>query len=150
MTMMRLTIGRILLIIGLIIGLKSWQMTIQHVGDPTYILISEFTKGSTHAWYHAFREAIGDLAAMVILLLTFLGGVSCRTPITWYNCLILMVGYYAPFWIGTPFVPELAAPHMKAEIIHILMAFFPTVGLFVSRSEFFKVSKKISRETISF
>ena len=148
--MTHLTIGRILLIIGIIIGLKSWSMTIQHVGDPTYMLISEFTKGDTHAWYHAFREAIGDLAAMATILVVFFGGVSHRTPITWYICLLLMVGYYAPFWIGTPFIPELAAPHIKAEMIHILMAFFPTVGLFVSRSEFFKVSKKINKGIISF
>jgi len=45
-----LNIARVLLIIGL----KSWQQTITHIGDEDYTLMSEFEKGK----YHDFREAI--------------------------------------------------------------------------------------------
>ena len=132
-----LQIARILLIIGLVIGLKSWWMTIQHVGDENYTLISEFTKGKYHAWYHAFREAIGDLAAMVVLTSIFFGKKSWRTPKTWYISLILMVGYYAPFWIGNPFYPQLAAPHITAEIVHLAMALPSLISLFITKKHFF-------------
>ncbi|MEX6625347.1 hypothetical protein [Tenacibaculum salmonis] len=135
-----LNIARVLLIIGLGIGLKSWWMTTQHVGDQNYTLISNFTKGEYHAWYHAFREAIGDLAAMVILIFIFFGNKTWRTPKTWYVSLILIIGYYAPFWVGTPFYPELAAPHITAEIVHLSMAIPTIIALFLARKSFFNTS----------
>ncbi len=141
MKKINLNIARTLLIIGLIIGLKSWWQTLFHIGDTSYTLIPEFTKGKYHAWYHAFREAIGDLSAMLILLLIFFGNKSWRTPKTWWIGLILIIGYYAPFWIGTPFVPELAAPHMTAEIIHIGMSIPPTIGLLLAKKHFFRKKK---------
>lgn len=143
--MLRLTIGRVLLVAGLLIGLKSWWMTIQHVGDPSYLLISAFNKGETHAWYHAFRESLGDVASMVILLLTFFSNDRYRTPETWIICLIVMLGYYAPFWIGTPFNAELAAPHLKAELIHIGMAGFSLAGLIVARPKFWQTVLPIKK-----
>ncbi|WP_276390742.1 hypothetical protein [Eudoraea chungangensis] len=137
MKQINLNIARTLLIIGLIVGLKSWWQTFSHIGDESYILIPEFTKGKYHAWYHAFREAVGDLSAMLILLVLFFGKKSWRTPNSWWIGLILIIGYYAPFWIGTPFVPELAAPHMTAEMIHLGMAIPPIIGLFLAKKYFF-------------
>jgi len=134
-----LIIARGLLIIGLVIGLKSWWMTITHVGDESYQLVSEFTKGSYHTWYHAFREAIADIAAMLVLLLIFFGKSHWRTPKTWWVSLILMMGYYAPFWIGAPFYPQLAAPNMGAEMVHLAMAIPPVIGLFLAKKTFIKM-----------
>ena len=139
--MNKLNIAKGLLVIGIIIGLKSWWQTISYIGDETYLLIPEFGKGKYHAWYHAFREAIGDLSAMIILLILFFGRRSWRTPKTWWIGLILMIGYYAPFWIGTPFVPQLGAPHMTAELIHLGMAIPPIKGLFIAKKYFFDSSK---------
>ncbi len=131
---------RILILAGFAIGLKSLAMTLGHVADPAYTLVSAFTKGSTHAWYHAFREGIGDIAAMAVILMIFFGPGSWRSPVTWFICLILMGGYYLPFWIGTPFVPELAAPHWRAEFIHMAMAAFSFSGLIFAGKEFFSRS----------
>ena len=131
-----LNIARVLLFIGLMIGLKSWWQTISHIGDESYLLVSEFTKGKYHAWYHAFREAIGDLSAITILCLIFFGKATWRTPKSWWVCLILIIGYYAPFWIGNPFVAELAAPNMTAEMIHLGMAIPPTIALFLAKKYF--------------
>ena len=89
-------------------------------------------------WYHVFREAIGDLSAMIILLLIYFGNKKWRTPTTWWIAFIVMIGYYAPFWIGTPFVPQLAAPHMTAELIHLGMAIPPFISLFLARNVFYK------------
>lgn len=134
--MRKLLISRVLIIIGFLIGLVSWSYTVRHINDPLYLLPPEFQYGQTHAWYHAFRESIGDLAAMAIIIYIYFGAEKLRTPATWVICLILMFGYYAPFWIGMPFVPELSAPSLIAELIHILMALFATLGLFISRSVF--------------
>ncbi len=141
----RLNIGRILLSIGLIIGMGSLFMTFSHIGDTDYILISSFEKGTTHAWYHAFRESIGDISTIVVLIAVFFGFQKWRTSQTWFICAILMFGYYAPFWIGIPFLPELAAPHMKAEIVHISMMMLSVLGLIIARKAFFNVTENISK-----
>lgn len=138
-----LIISRSLLFIGLVIGLKSWWMTIAHVGDESYQLVSEFTKGSYHAWYHAFRESIGDLAVIATLLLIFFGSKNWRTPKTWWVAFILMVGYYAPFWIGVPFYSQLGAPNIGAEIVHLAMAVPPIVALFLARKYFYQNIAKL-------
>lgn len=134
--MSKLMISRILLLAGLAIGMISWSMTIGHVADPAYLLVEGGEENPTHAWYHAFREAIGDLAAITIMITIFFGPDRWRTRETWTVSLLLMCGYYAPFWIGTPFVPELAAPHIMAELVHIVMAALPLSALFLARANF--------------
>ncbi len=47
-----------------------------------------------------------------------------------------MIGYYAPFWVGMPFIPELAAPDMRAEMAHILMTVPSVIALFLARKHF--------------
>ena len=54
--------------------------------------------------------------------------------------LILMLGFYAPFWVGTPFMAELAAPNMDAEITHLTMAIPALAGCFLARRHFFASS----------
>ncbi len=131
-----LYIARVLVITGILIGVKSWWQTLTHIGDETYMLIPEFTKGKYHAWYHAFREAIGDIIAMLVFIMLFFGNPKWRTSNTWKIALVLMIGYYAPFWIGTPFIPELAAPHLTAELVHLGMAIPPITGLFIAKKHF--------------
>ncbi|WP_420430377.1 hypothetical protein [Kordiimonas sp.] len=138
--MNRLMMGRGLLAIGMLVGTLSWAKTISHVGDPAYLLIGGGDEAATHAWYHAFREAFGDMAAVLILLAVFFGPEKWRTPQTWVISMVLMAGYYAPFWVGTPFIPELAAPHILAEVVHVIMAAFPLCALFISRQNFIRRS----------
>ena len=72
--MSKLNIARILLAIGLIIGLESLYATFTHIGDPLFTLQPEFGGGTTHSWYHALREAMGDVRKpIVVLLLLFFG-----------------------------------------------------------------------------
>ena len=136
--MNRLNLSRILLLIGIGIGFNSLIMTLGHVGDKTYLLIPEFTKGSTHAWYHAFREGVQDISSIIILLLIFFGTKRFRNPATWIISLITAFGYYSSFWIGTPFLSELSAPHWKAELIHSGMALFTFLAILVGRKEFYE------------
>lgn len=134
--MNNLLISRVLLVLGLLIGMISFTATVGHIGNPDYLLIPGTDELQTHAWYHALREVVADVASMSILLLTFFGTAKWRTPTTWIICLIIMVGYYAPFWIGAPFSPALAAPHWMAEIVHIIMAALPFTALFIARKDF--------------
>lgn len=135
-----LTIGRILLGIGIVIGLISWWTTLIHIGDPAYVLIDASPAASTHPWHHNFREVTGDLAAMIVFLLIFFGPVRFRTPESWTLALILMVGYYAAFWVGTPFLPELGSDTWRGEAIHIGMSAFSVAGLLVAKSAFHRGS----------
>lgn len=132
----KLNIARGTLVLGLLIGMISFMATIGHIGNPDYLLIPGTDELQTHAWYHALREATGDVASMGILLLTFFGQKAWRTRTTWIICLIIMVGYFAPFWIGAPFSPALNAPSWAAEIVHVIMAALPFTALFLARQDF--------------
>jgi hypothetical protein len=50
--------------------------------------------------------------------------------------LILMLGFYAPFWVGVPFMAELGAPSFAAEINHLSMAVPSLLGCFLARRHF--------------
>ncbi|MDB4511862.1 hypothetical protein N9060_00225 [Arenicella sp.] len=134
--MSKLNIARILVAIGMIIGVESLAATFGHIGDPLYTLPEEFGGGTTHAWYHALREALGDIGTIVVLLLVFFGAASFRSRATWWISLILMAGYYLPFWVGAPFNSALAAPTLEAELRHIAQAAIPLIALFIARKDF--------------
>jgi hypothetical protein len=134
--MNRLNLARVLLLAGLAIGVESLRATFSHIGDPLFTLPAEFGGGSTHAWYHALREAMGDIGTIAAIALIFFGKASFRNAATWWVCLILMFGYYSPFWIGMPFNSELAAPNLEAEIRHIVQALLPITALIVARNYF--------------
>ncbi len=145
----RLNIARVLLVIGLLIGYTSLSKTLGHIGSPGYLLVAASTEGPTHGWYHVFREGVGDIMSIIILLFVFFGKNVMRTKATWFISLFIMFGYYAPFWIGTPFLPALGAPHLGAELVHIGMAAFSTVALFLARKDFFGNRNMRSQDVVS-
>ena len=132
----RLNWSRGLLMAGLSIGLISWKESVDHIGDPTFVLPSESRGGPTHGWYHVFREVCGDAAKMAAFLMVFFGPARYRTPETWWIVFALMLGYYGPFWAGEPILAELSAPNRRANAVHVAMAFFSLAALFVSHAEF--------------
>ena len=134
----RLNIARALTIIGFLIGLRSVGFTWAHIGDEMFSLTSESHLAVTHSWHHYFREVFGDVAAMVVVLLILFAPKQLRQPAVWWSMLILLLGFYAPFWVGVPFMAELAAPSMTAEIQHVIMALPPVIGLFLCRSYYFR------------
>lgn len=131
----RLSIARGLLVIGLVLGLISWKESIDHIGAADF-LVPGYALGATHAWYHVFREAGGDVAKMAVFLLLFFGPSDWRTPVTWWIGLILMLGYYAPYWIGEPLLAALSAPVPIAGWVHLATATFVIVGHAVARPAF--------------
>lgn len=133
----RLNIGRVLIVIGFLVGWESLYQTFNHIGDPLFMISPEHPGGDTHAWYHTLRELMGDIGTIVAVICVMFAPSHWRIPATWWVSLIILLGYYSPFWIGIPFNSELAAPDMEAEIRHIIQAVSALTGLFVARSAFF-------------
>lgn len=122
--------GRILIIIGFLSGYNSIGATVRHLGSDAFLLVSESPVGQTHSWHHFLRELGGDFGAMAAILLIIFAAPKLRSRLTWWVMLILMIGFYAPFWIGTPFDPAYGAPNMSAEINHLIMAVPSLIGCF--------------------
>lgn len=124
-------IGRGLIIAGFLAGYNSIGATVRHLGNDAFLLVAASPNGPTHSWHHFLRELGGDFGAMAAILLVVFAAPAHRTRVTWWVMLILMIGFYAPFWVGTPFDPAYGAPNMSAEINHLMMAIPPLVGCFM-------------------
>jgi hypothetical protein len=124
-------VGRVLIIAGFVGGYNSISATVGHLGSDAFLLVAGSPNGQTHSWHHFLRELGGDFGAMAAVLLIVFAAPKFRTRITWWVMLILMVGFYAPFWIGTPFNAAYGAPNMSAEINHLMMAIPAMLGCFV-------------------
>ena len=134
----RMNIGRALVIVGFVVGLRSVMFTWGHIGSDLFLLTPETPLARSHSWHHFFREVFGDFGAMIGVLILLWVPVQLRAPVLWWTMLVLLLGFYAPFWAGTPFMAELAAPSLNAEIQHLVMAVPPLVGLFVVRREYYR------------
>lgn len=134
----RINIARALTIIGFAIGLRSVYFTWDHIGNAGFLLTPDSRLAVTHSWHHYFREVFGDVGAMVGVLLILWAPARLRGPLLWWVMLVLLLGFYAPFWVGTPFMAELAAPTMGAEIQHVFMALPPMIAAFLCRKSFFQ------------
>ena len=114
--------ARLLVIVGCIYGYKPIKVTLSHIGKENYLL-NEIAHIPSHSYYHYFREGVGDVAAIVVILTIMF---------------IMMVGIFAPFWIGMPFNSDLSAPHLKAEIAHLKMAIPLVIGCFLARRYYYE------------
>jgi len=120
--------ARGLVILGFLAGYVPVGSTFGHIGDERF--------SPTHSWHHFLREGIGDLGAMAAILVILFAAPQFRNPAAWWVMLILMLGLYAPFWVGVPFMAELAAPSLNAEIAHLSMAIPSFAGCLLARRHF--------------
>jgi len=121
-------LGRGLIVAGFVAGYNSIGATVRHLGNDAFLLVADSPNGPTHSWHHFLRELGGDFAAMAAILLIAFSPPRYRTMPSWWVMLILMIGFYAPFWIGTPFNAAYGAPSMSAELNHLAMAIPPLLG----------------------
>ena len=128
--------ARILIIVGFVLGYDSIGATIRHVGNDAFLLTDAAPLATTHSWHHFLRELGGDFGAMAAILVLIFAPPRHRTSVAWWVILILMIGFYAPFWIGTPFNPALGAPNIGAEINHLSMAIPALIGCFLAKRHF--------------
>ena len=128
-----MTTVRVLALIGFAYGFQSSLMaTFNHIGNERM--------GGGHTWYHFLREVGLDVGALVGMLIILFAAPRYRTPVTWWVALVLMLGYYLPYWIGIPFMAELSPPGglgSSADWNHYIQAAFPLAGLFLARRHFF-------------
>ena len=129
--------GRLLIIAGFVAGYRSIGATIGHLGNDAFLLVASSPGGPTHSWHHFLRELGGDFGAMIAILLIMFAVPKNRTPLLWWVMLVLMIGFYAPFWVGLPFDPAYGAPNLNAEINHLLMAVPALIGCFLLRPHFY-------------
>ena len=128
--------ARVLVIAGFLFGWNSLGATMRHMGNELFLLVAESPNGPAHSWHHFFRELGGDFGAMAAILVILFAAPRYRNALTWSVMLILMIGFYAPFWVGVPFMPELGAPSVAAEINHLLMAVPTLLGCFLAWPSF--------------
>jgi hypothetical protein len=128
--------ARILVIIGFLAGWNSLSATVGHIGNDAFLLTPDAPLAVTHSWHHFFREIGGDFAKMAAILLILFSAQRFRTRVAWWVMLILMIGFYAPFWVGTPFMAELGAPNRDAEINHLGMAIPALLGCLLAWRHF--------------
>ena len=130
--------ARGLVIVGFLAAYTPVGATFRHIGNENTRMITS----STHSWHHffreGFREGFGDLGAMAAILVILFAAPRFRNPTMWWIMLILMFGFYAPFWVGTIAVcasrmSELGAPSMGAEIAHLQTAVPAVLGCFLAR-----------------
>ncbi len=140
--------ARALIIIGFLAGWNSIGATVRHLGSDLFLLVESAPLAQTHSWHHFLRELGGDFGAMAAILLIVFAAPRYRTPVTWWVMLILMIGFYAPFWIGTPFNAAYGAPNMDAEINHLSMAIPTLLGCFLARAHFFEETR-IAGKTVA-
>ena len=128
--------ARLLIVAGFAAGYRSIGATIRHLGNDAFLLVAETPNGQTHSWHHFLRELGGDFGAMIAILLIIFAKAKHRSRLIWWVMLVLMLGFYLPFWIGVPFDPAYGAPSIQAEINHLVMAIPPLIGCFLLRPHF--------------
>lgn len=128
--------ARILVIIGFLAGWTSLGATANHLGNDLFLLTPSSPIAPTHAWHHYLRELGAQFGAMAGILLILFAPPRQRTPVAWWVMLVLMIGFYAPFWIGVPFNPGYGAPNTDAEINHLSMAIPALLGAFLAKRHY--------------
>jgi hypothetical protein len=126
--------ARILVIIGFLAGWNSLGATFAHIGDASTLLTA--TAVPTHSWHHFIRELGAQFAIMTAILLILFLPAAQRTRSLWWVVLILMLGFYGPFWIGLPFDRAYGAPSLSAELNHLSMAVPALLGALLARRHY--------------
>lgn len=131
----RIHVYRALVLLGFAVALLSMQATLSHISNPDYF-VSDAVRGETHAWYHFFREAVGDVAAIAVVLMLLFGPSKYRSPLTWWAMAVVLFGYFSPYWIGTPW-HGVSSPNLAAETAHILQTGITFLGLLIAKRDYF-------------
>ncbi len=127
--------ARTLVVLGFILALVSIGATFSHIGNVDFVFIGTGMTGGTHAWHHLLREAFGDLGTFAGIFMLLFCAAKYRTSLSWWVMVVLALGFFAPYWIGVPFNPELAAPP-QAEPGHIAQAVLVFAGLLAARRHY--------------
>jgi hypothetical protein len=133
---MNLNLARLLVVVGFLAGWNSLGATVAHIGNDAFLLTPQAPITPTHAWHHYWRELGAQFGTMSAILLMLFAPARFRTPVAWWAMLLLMIGFYGPFWAGLPFDRAYGAPNIGAEINHLSMAIPALAGCLLARRHF--------------
>jgi len=107
---------RVLLVLGILVGLPSIWETLSFSWDPTF-QAPALRYGPTHSNYHAFREFTLTLGAIMVMLWVMFQPAGRRSRALWVVMALAGVLYYGGWWLPWPIL-ELHTPNIIAELDH--------------------------------
>ncbi|MEI1377344.1 hypothetical protein PQG02_11755 [Nostoc sp. UHCC 0926] len=127
-------LSRILLVLGILVGLPSLWETLAFSWDPTFEAPA-LRYGSTHTNYHAFREFTLTLGTLAIMLwVMFQPAKNCSRAL-WTTMMLAGVFYYGGWWLPWPLL-GLHTPNMSAELVHVATAALSLTAIAFARQHF--------------
>lgn len=128
-------LAQILVCIGVLITSISIFYTFSFAWDPRYEAPA-LPSGPRHTNYHAFREGMLAVAAIVVMLFVIFSPEEARSVRLWLAMLIVATGLYSGWWLPRPIL-GLKAPGLRAELVHLGAAGFSLAGIFLARAYFY-------------
>jgi hypothetical protein len=127
-------LSRILLVLGVLLGLPSVWETLAFSWDPTF-QAPALRYGSEHTNYHAFREFTLTLGALTIMLWVIFQPAENRSSAMWKTMLLAGVFYYGGWWLPLPLL-GLHTPNLASELVHEAAAALSLAAIAISWRQF--------------
>ena len=128
---------RILLCLGVVAGTLSIWDTLSHTWDPSY-QAPALALGPTHTNYHAFREFMLSVGAVLVELYGVFQPAAKRTSPLWVAMCLTAVFYYRGWWLPWP-IFGYHAPNELSQIDHFIATVITLIGVFCARQQFPKI-----------
>jgi hypothetical protein len=125
---------RILLVLGVVLGIPSVWETLAFSWDPTF-QAPALRYGPTHTNYHAFREFTLTLGSLAVMLWAMFQPPANRTHPLWVAMAFAAVCYYGGWWLPWPLL-GLHTPSLAAELVHLAAALASGSAIVLSGSRF--------------
>lgn len=129
-----MTLCRVLLVLGVVVGLPSVWETLSFSWDPTFAAPA-LRYGSTHTNYHAFREFTLTLGALLIMLWSMFQPAAGRSRPLWVAMMLAALFYYGGWWLPWPLL-GLRTPNLLSEFVHEAAALLASVAVALSWRHF--------------
>jgi hypothetical protein len=127
-------VARILICLGLLIGLLSVWETLAFSWNPDF-QAPALSLGATHTNYHAFREFTLTVGAIFIILYVSFQPESKRSKPLWMVMFAAAFFYYVGWWLPWPLL-GLHAPTPAAEMVHFLATVLTMTGIVMARKSY--------------
>jgi len=129
-----LVIPRVLLVLGIVVGLPSLWETLSFSWDPTF-QAPALRYGPTHSNYHAFREFTLTLGALLVMLWAMFQPPARRSRPMWGAMALAGACYYGGWWLPWPLL-GLHTPNLVAELDHEAAALLSVAAIGLAWRQF--------------
>jgi len=132
-----IVLPRVLLVLGILVGIPSIWETLSFSWDPTF-QAPALRYGPHHSNYHAFREFTLTLGAILVMLWAMFQPPARRLRELWVAMALAGVFYYGGWWLPWPLL-GLHTPNLIAELDHEAAAALSLVAITLTRRRFGQV-----------